>query len=577
MVSVKHDSMGTKMINDDKSERAFIRNGYVRYITPSVFAMVFGQLAPLVDSVCVSAKLGDTALSAFSTVSPVYYFFNIIAVLGGMGGGIGIAKASGAGEKKRAARMFTKAIIWTAVAAIILSILCIIFINPLLFVLCATEDNLGYAREYLIVLLSGMVFYVLEFAGAYVLVDDNDPNLAMAGGIVMGVVNMVIDYVGLFVLEQGIWVTAFGSIFGAFCGICVFLLHLRNKDSLCRFVYERCHNDDLSLKEIIMPGTPEALMYLIIVFQVLSGNFVLSQNIGTSGLGNAAIIENLELIATIVIAGVSEAVMPLAASYYGERNEHGLRLVKRFALISGVTLLFPLILSLLIYPQWLMVVFTVDNPVMMEVLPTSIRIMSVTQLFVLVNTIFVNYLSSVGEEKKANVSFVIQGVIQIVLTLALASVMPDDAPWYAALASNIVVLAYFVFRCKMLGNLKADIDTNQFFITGGYPDYSMIKEWSDKAGEFLTTAEHDAVSSKLLNPFINALNPDKKLTCSFTVIKREDGDKSVILRYKAKHDITGAADEDEDENEIKYGEVICSEFNFVRRMMINFKGDTKEE
>ena len=144
-----------KTIND-KSERIFIGKAYIRYIIPAALAMIFGQLAPLVDSVCVSAKLGDTALSAFSTVSPVYYFFNIIAVLGGMGGGIGIAKASGAGEKKRAGRMFTVAVIWTAAAAIILSVLCIIFIDPILVFLCATAENTGYAKEYLLVLLAGM-------------------------------------------------------------------------------------------------------------------------------------------------------------------------------------------------------------------------------------------------------------------------------------------------------------------------------------------------------------------------------------------------------------------------------------
>lgn len=258
-----------KTIND-KSERIFIGKAYIRYIIPAALAMIFGQLAPLVDSVCVSAKLGDTALSAFSTVSPVYYFFNIIAVLGGMGGGIGIAKASGAGEKKRAGRMFTVAVIWTAAAAIVLSVLCIIFIDPILVFLCATAENTGYAKEYLLVLLAGMVFYVLEFAGAYILTDDNDPNLAMAGGIVMGIVNMIIDWTGLFVFDQGIWVTAFGTVFGAFCGVCVFLIHFCRKDRMCRFIFDRKGYEALKIKEIIMPGTPEALMYLIIVFQVLA-------------------------------------------------------------------------------------------------------------------------------------------------------------------------------------------------------------------------------------------------------------------------------------------------------------------
>ena len=556
------------MIDNDKSERIFIRNGYVRYIIPAVLAMVFGQMAPLVDSACASSKLGVSALSAFSTVSPIYYIFNIVAVLGGVGGGIGIAKAAGAGEKKRAGRIFTVTLVWTAIVAILLSVLCIIFIDQILILLCATAENFDYAKEYLLVLLVGMVFYVLEFAGAYILTDDNAPNLAMAGGIVMGVVNMIIDWCGLFIFNQGIWVTAFGTVFGAFCGICVFMIHFFKKERMCRFIIDRKGVENLKLTEIIMPGTPQALMYLIIVFQIYAGNLVLSSNVGTGGLGNATVIENLELIANIIIAGVSEAVMPLAASYHGESNDYGLRLVRRFALVTGGILLFPIIFSLLIYPQWFMIFFSVDDPVMRKILPTSIRIMALTQFFVLVNSIFVNYLSSVSEEKKANVSFVIQGIIQILLTLVLAEVTPENAPWYATLAANIAVIIYFFFACNLFRNQQANPAKQVLYITGGYASAQVIKEWTDILKNYLTEKEQEIVYSKMLYPFENALH-QKKIRCSFIVLSSSN-EKSVILRYGANHNLIDGIDDIDDENEKLYGEVICSEFNFVRRMMINF-------
>jgi len=556
------------MIDNDKSERIFIRNGYVRYIIPAVLAMVFGQMAPLVDSACASSKLGVSALSAFSTVSPIYYIFNIVAVLGGVGGGIGIAKAAGAGEKKRAGRIFTVTLVWTAIVAILLSVLCIIFIDQILILLCATAENFDYAKEYLFVLLVGMVFYVLEFAGAYILADDNNPNLAMAGGIVMGVVNMIIDWCGLFLFDQGIWVTAFGTVFGAFCGLCVFMIHFFKKERMCRFIIDRKGVENLKLTEIIMPGTPQALMYLIIVFQIYAGNLVLSSNVGTGGLGNATVIENLELIANIIIAGVSEAVMPLAASYHGESNDYGLRLVRRFALVTGGILLFPIIFSLLIYPQWFMIFFSVDDPVMRKILPTSIRIMALTQFFVLVNSIFVNYLSSVSEEKKANVSFVIQGIIQILLTLVLAKVTPENAPWYATLAANIAVIIYFFFACNLFRNQQTNPAKQVLYITGGYASAQVIKEWTDISKNYLTEKEQEIVYSKMLYPFENALH-QKKIRCSFIVLSSSN-EKSVILRYGANHNLIDGIDDIDDENEKLYGEVICSEFIFVRRMMINF-------
>ncbi|MCR5604078.1 MAG: SDR family oxidoreductase [Lachnospiraceae bacterium] len=141
---------------------------------PTVVGLAFGQFAPLVDSLCISKILEEDALSAMSTVNPVYYLFNIVAVLGGIGGGIGIAKSMGTGNKYQGGRIFTKVMIFLTAATAVLSVLCLIFIDPLLKILCATERNYGYARDYLAVLLMGMVFYVLNNALVYILMDDND-------------------------------------------------------------------------------------------------------------------------------------------------------------------------------------------------------------------------------------------------------------------------------------------------------------------------------------------------------------------------------------------------------------------
>ena len=74
---------------------------------------------------------------------------------------------------------------------------------------------------------------------------------------------------------------------------------------------------------------------------------------GTSGLGNAAIVENIELIGTIFTAGVGEAVLPLFASYYGEENYGGLKLVKRSALVLGQIVMLPFVLFLFLRPECL--------------------------------------------------------------------------------------------------------------------------------------------------------------------------------------------------------------------------------
>ena len=197
---------------DHKCENRFVKKGFVRYMIPAVVALVFGQIAPLVDSMCIGQVLGEEALSAISTMQPVFYLLNIVGCLFGIGAGVGISKASGAGEKERAAKIFTLSVFLMVVVSLIMTVLLLLFSDQVLVFLFATDENFGYAKEYYTVLVVGLIFYVMSFAGVYILSNDNNANLAMAGGIVSGSVNMVVDVVGIFVLHQGIWVTAFGTL-----------------------------------------------------------------------------------------------------------------------------------------------------------------------------------------------------------------------------------------------------------------------------------------------------------------------------------------------------------------------------
>ena len=560
-----------------KSEERMIRKGYIRYLIPTTVALCFSQIAPLVDSLCISEVMGEEALSAMSTVSPIYYIFNIIGSFAGIGGGIAVAKAMGSGDKYAGGRAFTKALLWTTVSTLILSVLILIFIDPLLKLLCATEGNFMYAKEYLRVLVAGMVFYVINYSMTYILTDDNDANLSMAVGIVSGIVNMIVDVVGMFVLHQGIWVTAFGTVFGMFVGCLVCLVHMRKKDRICRFTPKKAGVPDIKLTEIMSPGMPEASEYLLFALQMLQSNYILSSSIGTSGLGNAAVIENLELISTIIIAGISESVLPLFASYHGEGNTDINRIVKRTVIILGEALMIPFVLSLIIFPQWLMMVFSIEEPVMMETLPRAIRIMAVAQLAAMMNAILVSFMQSTDDEKRATISYFIQGVIQISVMAALSKTERTDAPWFATLAAYTTVLLYFIFYCKQFKGLFSNDFKHILMIDGGRTDEAVFKDWVDNSGKILRAEESSMLWEKLFAPLINVLSKEKTYPCTFMIISCEDGHRAAILRYDSRKDLMGGpdnedenGDEDEDSETI-YNECIRSEFNYVRRMMINFE------
>ena len=561
-------------------EDKLIRKSSFHYIIPAIIGLVFGQLSPVIGGICISSSLGEVPFSALSTVEPINLVFSAIGCLGGVGCGITISKCTGSGDKSVAARIFTRTVIALTVACALMSVVMFAFADPLLQFLQATPENLSYSREYLFVILLGSIPTVLFFSGDYIFTDDNDPGLVLVANIVAAIVNVVGNYVGLELLHFGVGASAFAMVFGNLCACFVFVRHFKKKDALCRFVRPERKEGDPGIFAALKPGTPMAIMYLMFTIQMIVQNLVLSNQIGTSGLGNSAVVDNLVLFLTIFTASTSEPVMPLASSYFGEGNRCGILLVKRSMYHMGLRILVPIVLVLVAFPQLFMAIFSVQDPVMLESLPFAIRIVCINALFTFTNDSMVNFLSATERERLANISYVIQIVVNVGATLGLARVVGMDAPWYGAMIANLCSCAFLLFAGRLSKGFVKQYPENALVLTGGNADAEQVESWREDTAKVLGQQKTSVVWEKLIEPFLASDDNKPDQLCAYSVIQRDNGDTAAILRYGGhtdlKHLIIGEESEDEeDEEELShvYGQCVNSEFNTLRRMMINFKAE----
>ena len=560
---------------DFRNESRLIQRSSYQYIFPPMIGLLFAQCSPLADSIFVSGTLGSEAFSAIVTVGPFAYVFNVIAALFGIGAAVVISRCSGSGEKEKAAQTFTRSLRMMVIITIILSACAILFIDPLLHIFSATPENFNYAKEYALGMLPGAVFIVLNFAGDYILANDNNKNLAMAGDIVGALMNIVFDYIGLYVLHCGIWVAGLGTAFGSFCCCLVYLLHFRKKDRLCRFVSPKRPPGDHDMLEIIKPGTAVAIMYILSSAELLIRNYVLSKSAGTSGLSNSEVIENLYFALSIVIAGISNAIYPMASAFHGEQNKSGMLMVKRSLLRTGFLMMLILVVILFSFPQLAIMPYQIDDPVVLRTLPYAIRIIAAVDLLIMINMVMINYLSAVEVEKNANMAMLIWYMVQITFTLLLSSRFTMNAPWYAAAIAQIVVLIYLTCFCDHLAKgLWKFHRENLILLKCGWIDAPGTEELGSIAGEFLTSEQFEMVKEKMIRPILAALAGGVFPRYSFTILEREDGKRAVILRYVSPKDLleseseTEESENENDDTEIPLDTCIRSEFLGMRRLMM---------
>ena len=560
---------------DFLSENKLIRRRSYRYIFPPMIGMIFAQMAPVVDGIVAAGGMGEEALSAIGIVGPMDYIFNLICALFGIGCGVVISRCSGSGEKAKASRVFSRTLILMISVALILMALAFIFLEPLLKLFCATPENIGYARTYLAVILSGGIFMTLNFAGDYILANDNNEMLAVAGDIVGAIVNIIIDFVGVYVFHQGIWIVGLGTVVGSFCCVLVYLLHFRKKDRLCRIVKPERKEGDPSMFEIVKPGSAEALMYFLFTVQLIVQNFVLRDDGGTSGLANSAIIENLMIVFTIVIAGSTDAIFPMASAYHGEQNKSGMLMVKRSLTQTGFYMLIIPVIILCIFPQLMIMPYKIDDPLMLESLPFAIRLVSINQLLVFIDTILIDYLSATENEKKANIAFIIQFLVQVPLTLILNVWSNMNSAWYAAILAQIAVLIYLGFFCGDLPRgTRSFHRENLLLLKGGSITPAFVTGLEEEVKKNISIGQFETLKQKMLLPLMKVLTREAAPNGTFSLLKRDDNRMAAVLHYEGKKDLLEdlpeiEIDEDEEEGEeVPFDSCIRSEFLGLRRMMI---------
>jgi hypothetical protein len=233
---------------------------------------------------------------------------------------------------------------------------------------------------------------------------------------------------------------------------------------------------------------------------------------------------------------------------------------------------------LAIFPEAFMRVFSVTDEKMLETLPFAIRIMCISQFFIFILTYMANYFASIEKEIRGDIAFGIEGVVSIIVTIALKNVAPMDAPWYGSLAGAFCACIYVLFICRGTKGLVKFHPENLLMITGGVATTDVIEDWKNKARDFLSKEQSEQIENDMIKPFISSIEKDITPLSSFTILDLGEEGKSVVLRYDESSKLrrlrkkeAHGNEEEIGEEDIDYGVVVVNEFNSLRRMMIKFR------
>ena len=406
---------------------------YFKFLIPSLGSAMVMSIYTLTDAIVIGKGVGADALAALSITTPLLCILMSTGILFGVGGSVQMSVHRGSGNTVTVSFMMIAAI--TA----LLWILYITCMPSLLRLMGANATLYPYAMSYMHYINMFLPVAVFSNFIAIFVRADNDPNRAMAGVLLGGVFNIVMDIVLVFPLKQGIGGAALASVIGMLIQVLVASSHFLSKKNELRFIMP--HRILNSMKNIVTAGIPSFFNEFANGFIVLLFNIQILKYCGENALSIYSVISNCVILFNSLFTGVGQSVQPVISTNYGADNISRIKTIKRMAyttiLIMGV--LFSLIGIL--FPRTLCNVFIDMNEGLGVIADLGVRAYFFAFVPFGINLMTSYYLQAILKSGQSLCISLLRNIIlSSVCILTFPVLTGGNSLWFAAPVTEAVTL-----------------------------------------------------------------------------------------------------------------------------------------
>lgn len=310
------------------------------FAIPTIVTMLITSIYNMADTYFVS----KISTSASGAVGISFSLMSIIQAIGftfGTGAGNYISRLLGSKDEEYAAKVAATGFFTAFGLGALLAIIGLVFINPLVYALGATNTIAPYAKAYIRYILIGMPFMTVAFVLNQVLRYQGSAYYSMIGIGIGGLINIILDPIFITTFNMGIAGAALATIISQFISF-ILLFRSTGKNGNIEIKLKNFSPSWEIYKDILQNGLPSFYR------QALSSTAIICLNFAAGFYGDAA-IAGISIAARVVqfavsiVFGFGQGFQPVCGFNYGAKEYD--RVLKAFWFTVKVVLIFFLAVS----------------------------------------------------------------------------------------------------------------------------------------------------------------------------------------------------------------------------------------
>ncbi len=412
----------------------------LRFAVPTIAMSVFMSFYTMVDGLFVSNLIGTGALSAINLTAPVIQVVTAISTMLATGGSAVIMKKMGEQKPEEAKEDFTFLILVNVAVGLVMTMLGYALMETVFGGMGLSPEVAGYCTSYLgryllftipILLMNNFTLYMIASEKAA---------LSLICSVSGGVLNIVLDYVFIGLLDTGISGAAIATGLGysvtAVAGLFVFsrkrnLLHFTKPAFRFKVLAGAATN-----------GCSEMATALVTGIITMMFNRTMLRYVGEDGVAAVTIIMYVLMFASSLYTGYSYGVAPMLSYYYGGKNHNKLKkLVSTSLKVIAVISLVTVAASFAATKPLISIFARPDNPVY-DLAVTGNRICTLALFFIGFNIFASGMFTALSNGIiSAVLAFSRSFVFMLISMLVLPAILGVNGIWLATPAAELMALA----------------------------------------------------------------------------------------------------------------------------------------
>ena len=428
------------MENQNAYNKPVTLRNILKFAVPTIAMSVFMSFYTMVDGLFVSNLIGTGALSAINLTAPVIQVVTAISTMLATGGSAVIMKKMGEKTPKEAREDFTFLILVNVAVGLVMTMLGYSLMETIFGSMGLSPEVAGCCTAYLSRYLLFTIPILLMNNFTLYMIASEKAALSLICSVSGGVLNIVLDYVFIGLLNMGIGGAAIATGLGYSVTAVAGLFAFSRKKSLLHFTKPAFRFKVLA--SAAANGCSEMATALVTGIITMMFNWTMLHYVGEDGVAAVTIIMYVLMFAGSLYTGYSYGVAPMLSYYYGEKNHEKLKkLVSTSLKVIAVISLVTVAASFAAARPLVSIFARPDNPVY-DLAVTGNRICTLALFFIGFNIFASGMFTALSNGViSAILAFSRSFVFMLITMLILPAIWGVNGIWLATPAAELMALA----------------------------------------------------------------------------------------------------------------------------------------